>query len=326
MGMVFDTAQEHLKEPKEKEEAMKDSMREFLGTYISLTRQVMEVTVKDFFVGSNLSHWKPEYFPAKENWVYGSGSRAGELKNDVARYLSDGRYLNLQYESDQTFPLTSGAMVRLMKLGLGFAALSDKRWYILRDALAMVDCDDSKNPGAMDIEGHCYVLHHLGEGQKGVTITDSEHFTVPVSRAIVNLLGLDNVKEVIKGSVKCQQRDREWYAKPGIPVGDSSYFRTSKSGEPLMGDCFFNLPVLYVKQKTRNSPIDSSPCLVFQRSKNTGYRIAGENFLPPALAEVVNDSFCQILCRGKDCVEETVCKGCESLPPGKNLTAVAFVV
>jgi hypothetical protein len=90
-------------------------------------------------------------------------------------------------------------MLRLMKLGLGFAALSDKRWYILRDALAMVDCDDSKNPGAVSMEGHCYVLHHLGEGQKGVTITDLAHFTVPVSQAIVHLLGLYNVEEVIEG-------------------------------------------------------------------------------------------------------------------------------
>jgi hypothetical protein len=61
---------------------------------------------------------------------------------------------------------------------------------------------------------------------------------------------------------------QEKYAEPGIPIGDSSYFRTSASGEPLMGDCFFTLPVLYVVRKTRNSPTDSSPCLIFQRSKS----------------------------------------------------------
>lgn len=75
-----------------------------------------------------------------------------------------------------------------------------------------------------------------------------------------------------------------------------------------------------------NSPTDSSPCLISQRSKKGGIPEAGENILPPSLIEVVNDRFCQIICRGKDCVQETVCKGCESVPPGKNMTAVAFVV
>lgn len=324
--MGFDAAQEHFKEPKKKEEAMKSNMTQFLGTYISVTREAMEARVQDFFVGPNMSHWKPEYFPGKQNWVYGNGSYTGELKSDVTRYLSDGRHIYLNYETNPAFPLTSTGMRRLMKLGLTFAALSDKRWYILRDALAMVDCHDDKNPGAVDIDGHCYALHHLGEGQTGVTITDSAHFTVPASRAIVDLLGIDDVKEVIKGSIQCQSKSSEKYAESGVPVGDVNYFRTSNTGEPLMGECFFNLPVLHVKQKTQNSPTDSSPCLIFQRSKKGGSPVAGENILPPSLVEVVNDRFCQIICRGKDCVQETVCKGCESVPPGKNMTAAAFVV
>lgn len=202
--MAFDTAQEHFEEPKEKAEAIKSNMTQFLGTYISETRKAMEKKVEDFFVKPNLSHWKPEYFPGKENWAYGSGSHAGELKSDVTRYLSDGRHIYRDYDRSAAFPLTSNGMLRLMKLGLTFAALSDKRWYILRDALAMVDCHDDKNPGAVDIDGHCYALHHLGGGQTGVTITDPVHFTVPASRAIVNLLGVDDVKEVIKGSLHCQ--------------------------------------------------------------------------------------------------------------------------
>ncbi|KAK1835558.1 hypothetical protein QBC39DRAFT_340555 [Podospora conica] len=190
----------------------------------------------------------------------------------------------------------------------------------------MVDCNDAKNPGAVDVDGHCYLLHHLGPGQSGTTIYDSEHFSLPVSRAIVNLLGLDNVQEVIKGSIQCQYRYREKYADPGIDVEDINYFQTHPGGSPLMGDCFFNLPVLWVKQKTQNSPIDSSPCLILQRSKNRGAPEVGINFLPPSLIEIVNDEFCRTLCRGKDCIEETVCKGCEVVPPEKNLTAVPFVV
>lgn len=222
LSMGFDAAQEHFKEPKKKEEAMKSKMTQFLGTYISLMREAMEARVQDFFVSPNMSHWKPEYFSGKQKWVYGNGSYTGELKSDVTRYLSDGRHIYLNYETNPAFPLTSTGMRRLMELGLTFAALSDKPWYILRDALAMVDCHDDKNPGAVDIDGYCYALHHLGEGQTGVTITDSAHFTVPASRAIVDLLGIDDVKEVIKGSIQCQSKSSEKYTSQGFRLATST--------------------------------------------------------------------------------------------------------
>ena len=100
-------------------------------------------------------------------------------------------------------------------------------------------------------------------------------------------------------------------------------FRTSQDKQQLKDDCFFNLPVLYVKQKTLFSPTDSMPCYILKSTKGDPPEV-GVNPLPKSLADVVNDRFCQTTYRRNNCHPK--CDGCESVPPNKNLTVVTPTV
>ena len=132
--------------------------------------------------------------------------------------------------------------------------------------------------------------------------------SMPVGLKVAQLIGAGNFQLIYRESIHCQSRHSDRYPPPGIDMGPLS-FAPAKDGEPFMGVCFFNLPILYVIPYHRgyNETTVSTPCQVLARR---GPPKVGENILPPGISDLVNDEFCRVEFRGRDCDrEQEPCRG-----------------
>lgn len=313
MNLVFDTAQEHLKEAEDRDkrkehykESMKESMEMFLDNTVVKMRQYLD----DFYFAGNLTSWNPTWFPENAGW--GLPGARKKFTSSVASYLSDQRFLTLPTSRD--FDKYSEYLGINMRAGLVLNALTARRGphYILKDSLREPECkNNDRNPTSRWIEGHCYSLHRLGTGNQGFTVDNPSRYSIPASQKIRELFPGNELERLYRGSVHCQSTTGVYH---GEDTGPSSrplniVIRDQDGFDPV-NSCFFNMAVLQAQPQSR--PLSDvtlpTPCYIrtkaLEREAKGGDKITGVNYLPDYLADKVTDKFCSELCSGRGCDAE----------------------